>query len=348
MPPGWTLQRQGAGVGSAGPEGPTFRGCCAVSEAVCWVSGSGGTVIRTADGGATWDDVSPPGLGELEFRDVHAFSADSAFILSVGNGGSSRIMRTRDGGQRWDTVFVNDEEEAFYNFLGFFDDGQMGIAFSDTVEGRFRIITTSDAGESWSVVPQQSLPAALEGEGAFAASGKNMALRSGGLAWIGMGAAARARVLRSDDFGNTWQVAETPLDSGPSAGIFSLAALDDATAVAVGGDYQTEDEAVRNVAVTDDGGVTWQLAPEPGGFRSVAAFVETERGPLLLALGPSGADLSTDCGKSWRGLPTPVRGLHTYSQAPGAVCGWAAGAGGAVARLEPTVALRAAAGAARL
>ena len=94
--------------------------------------------------------------------------------------------------------------------------------------------------------------------------------------------------------------------------------------------------------------MTWQLAPEPGGFRSVAAFVETERGPLLLALGPSGADLSTDCGKSWRGLPTPVRGLHTYSQAPGAVCGWAAGAGGAVARLEPTVALRAAAGAARL
>ena len=52
----------------------------------------------------------------------------------------------------------------------------------------------------------------------------------------------------------------------PRAFDAALAALDDATAVAVGGDYQTEDEAVRNVAVTDDGGVTWLIVCEEAQF----------------------------------------------------------------------------------
>lgn len=305
-----------------------------MSNHVAWVTGSHGSVLRTTDGGATWIDVSPDGLGDLEFRDVHAFSEHDAVILSIGFGESSRILRTIDGGANWATMFINKEERAFYNFLGFYDDKQHGIAFSDTVDGCFRIITTSDGGANWHVVPQGSLPQALEHEGAFAASGKNMALRAGGLAWIGMGASAgQARVLRSVTYGQSWQISTTPIRSGASAGIFSLTFRDCQHGVAVGGDYQLEDEAVDNVAVTTDGGISWQLAAATGGFRSVAAYIDTPGGTMLLALGPSGADVSEDDGGSWMAIQTPWRGLHTYSQGEGAERGFAAGASGGIAGL---------------
>ncbi|MGW7556035.1 oxidoreductase, partial [Streptomyces rimosus] len=46
-----------------------FRGLAAVSRDTAWVAGTGGTVLRTRDGGDHWRDVSPPGAGTLEFRD---------------------------------------------------------------------------------------------------------------------------------------------------------------------------------------------------------------------------------------------------------------------------------------
>jgi len=38
-----------------------LRGLSAVSREVAWASGTGGTVLRTTDGGRTWDSVGPAG-----------------------------------------------------------------------------------------------------------------------------------------------------------------------------------------------------------------------------------------------------------------------------------------------
>src|SRR4051812_1830883 len=43
-----------------------LRGLAPVSARTAWVSGSGGTVLRTTDGGRTWADVSPPDAAGLE------------------------------------------------------------------------------------------------------------------------------------------------------------------------------------------------------------------------------------------------------------------------------------------
>ena len=37
-----------------------LRGLSVVSASVVWASGSQGTVLRTVNGGATWQNVSPP------------------------------------------------------------------------------------------------------------------------------------------------------------------------------------------------------------------------------------------------------------------------------------------------
>src|SRR6478735_2376486 len=87
------------------PTGTTerFRGLAPVSRDVAWVSGTNGTVVRATDGGRTWGDVSPQGLGTaaLEFRDIEAFDARHAVILSIGEGEDSRILVTDDGGATW-------------------------------------------------------------------------------------------------------------------------------------------------------------------------------------------------------------------------------------------------------
>ena len=93
------------------PTGSTqqYRGLDAVSARVAWVGGSAGEVLRTLDGGRTWQKVSPPGAEGLLFRDVEAESAWRASVLSIGEGAASRIYSTFDGGRSWREAFVNDD-----------------------------------------------------------------------------------------------------------------------------------------------------------------------------------------------------------------------------------------------
>ncbi len=182
----------------------------------------------------------------------------------------------------------------------------------------------------WSRVETRNLPPALENEGAFAASGTNIAVFGKSHAWIGTGAASKARVLHTADHGRTWQVAVTPVTSGSSSGIFSIAFRDAKHGVIAGGDYRKEQEAVDNLALTNDGGKTWTLARGLSGFRSVVAYVPNTN--TLVAIGPSGGDYSTDDGRTWK--PITGAGFDTFSFVPRKAIGWGAGANGAIVRIE--------------
>jgi photosystem II stability/assembly factor-like uncharacterized protein len=305
-----------------------FRGVSAVSARVAWASGANGTVVRTLDGGARWQVRAVPGAEKLDFRDVDAFSASVAYILSIGPGELSRIFKTADGGEHWVEQFRNADPKMFLDAMTFRDVNH-GFAFSDSVDGAFVILRTSNGGGAWERVPAAALPPALDGEGAFAGSGTNIAI-SGERVWIGTTA---SRVLRSTDGGRTWAVAQTPLATSNSTGIFSVAFRDAMHGVAVGGNYSKERDAVDNVVSTTDGGDTWALAREHGlsGFRSVVAYIPGAKSSLL-AVGPSGADRSDDDGRTW--MPMEAAGFHAFSFAPGTAIGWAAGERGRIARLE--------------
>jgi len=304
-----------------------LRGVSAVSSEVAWASGANGTVLRTTDGGRRWQVLPVPGAEQLDFRDVDAMSDSVAYALSIGAGETSRIYKTADGGAHWDLQFANTDPGIFLDAMAFSGPAH-GIAFSDSVDGRFVILTTGNGGRTWERVPAVRLPPALPREGAFAASGTNVAMH-GRHAWIGTTA---ARVLRSSDGGGTWKVATTPLATGPTAGIFSIAFRDAQHGVVVGGDYQKESQALDNAAITSDGGATWTLVKDRGlsGFRSVVAWVPGMKGSLI-AIGPSGGDWSSDDGRTW--TPIRVEGFDTFSFVPGGGPGWAAGQGGRIAKL---------------
>src|SRR5262245_34254434 len=111
----------------------SFRGLSVVNEKIVWASGTGGTVIRTIDGGKTWRVMTVPGADKLDFRDVEAFDANTAYILSIGNGESSRIYKTTDGGKTWTEQFRNKNEKAFFDAIACWDVNNC-IAMSDPVD----------------------------------------------------------------------------------------------------------------------------------------------------------------------------------------------------------------------
>ena len=276
----------------------SLRGLHVVDADVAWASGSGGTFLRTVDGADTWEIGTVAGAEALDFRDVHAWDRDRALLLSAGL--PARIYRTNDGGGSWNLMYENRTPGVFFNAVSFWD-AERGIAVGDPIDGRFLIVLTNDGGETWTELPWESRPQALEGEANFAASGTCMTVFGKNNVWFGTGGPA-ARVFRSTDGGSSWTVAETPIRSGQSSqGVFSLYFADERRGVAVGGDYLDEPNPAATAAVTVDGGVTWTAVESPPwGFRECVVAVSDATPRALMAVGPSGTDLSEDGGLTWR------------------------------------------------
>ncbi|MBL1116558.1 oxidoreductase [Streptomyces sp. 110] len=322
---GWRLKESGTDA--------RFRGLAAISRTTAWVAGTKGTVLRTRDGGRSWANVSPPAAEGLEFRDVEAFDARRAVVLAIGEGESSRVFRTDDGGATWSESFRNTDPRAFYDCMTFFDT-RHGIALSDPVDGRYRILSTGDGGRSWRVLPSDGMPAAQQGEAAFAASGQCLVAAGGRGAWFATGGAATGRVFHSTDRGRTWTVTDMPIPAGdPARGVFGLAFRDARKGLAVGGDYRPDQPSPRAAAVTGDGGAHWTpSAQPPPAYRSGVTWLPYSS-RAALAVGPTGTDLTLDAGRTWR--PVDQGSYDTVDCTPDLAC-WAAGEKGRIARLEPT------------
>ncbi|KAK7757499.1 hypothetical protein SLS62_000514 [Diatrype stigma] len=319
-----------------------FRGLAPVSDAIAWASGTNGTVLRTTDGGRTWTSVGPvldPDPADLQFRDIQAWSADRAVMLSIGAGALSRIYHTRDGGATWALAFANADEAAFYNCMDFEDgddDEAHGLAVSDPVDGTFRLIETRDGGASWAPVDPSaagaSLPAARDGEFGFAASGTCIATQSGRW-YVATGGVDPGRVFRSASrSGHQWEevAANSSIRGGASAGVFSVQFRDARHGIAVGGDFEDPSGAVDNAAWSDDGGATWTKAERfPAGYRSGSAWVPG-LGGVALAVGPTGSDFTVDGGRTWHAFYNGS--FDSVACVQGPVC-WASGSQGRIGRL---------------
>jgi photosystem II stability/assembly factor-like uncharacterized protein len=318
--PSWAPQSSGVTA--------RLRGVSAVSDQVVWASGAGGTILRTTDGGERWQRLAIPGADALDFRDIDAIDERVAYVLSIGNGAASRIYKTIDAGATWQLQFTNGDDKAFFDAMAFWN-AQRGVAFSDSVDSRFVVLTTADGGGTWTPVAQSALPPARPGEGAYAASGTNVVVSGPQQVWI---ATSAGRVLWSADGGRSWSVSPTPLATGDSAGPFSIAFRDATHGIVVGGDYRQEGAAVDNAAITRDGGRTWSLVKGLSGFRSVVRYVPRQPTPMIVAVGPSGADLSVDDGATWQAIGGD--GFDAFSVAPSGAAGWGVGSGGRIARLR--------------
>jgi len=306
----------------------SLRGLSVVSDDVVWIGAQDGEVLRTHDGGETWQ-VSVASLADgADLRSAHGFSTDHALFITAGQ--PARILETRDRGNTFSLVWEDQTGAAFFDSLAFWD-AERGIAFSDPVDGAFLVLRTLDGGASWHALDE--LPEPLPSEAGFAASNSSIALTASGCAFIGTGGGDRARVLRSCNYGDSWSAVDTPMATGsPGAGVFAVTSTPDGYLAVSGGDYQAPDESAGTFAISPDQGETWlATADQPLGYRS-----DIERlGSVWVAVGTNGIDLgeASDGSVRWSASGWGIVAPNAIAKSPSGRTAWIVGANGGIWRV---------------
>ena len=311
-----------------------------VNPQVVWASGRDGTFTVTTDGGQTWNASTVPGAENLQFRDVQAFSADVAYLMSIGaNPTDFRIYKTLDGGATWTIQFENQNPDAFYDGFAFWTPLR-GIAHSDSVNGVFPDLRTTD-GMTWQDI-SNNMPPALPGEASFASSGTCVTTQGGRNAWIATGGSTIARVLATTDQGNTWNAYNTPLVSSPIAGAFTIACRNPFHGIVGGGDLDPGDPNNARTATSSDGGRTWALTSPPpvtGAIFGLSYVGHTGGAPgdnlgraVVITANTGGAAWTPDEGNTWFTLPD-VNGYWAVAFAS-PKAGWLVGTDGRILKIS--------------
>lgn len=299
------------------PVKASLRGLSPVSDLVCWASGSGGTWLKTTDGGVTWKHGVIAGLDTVDFRSIQAFDEFTAVAASAGQ--PAVIYRTTNGGESWEKVH-QEGPEAFFDGITF-TDRNTGFILGDPVGGKWMILETMDGGKSWKAL--ERLPDAESGEAAFAASASSMISTQNQLIFGTGGSVSNLHFYNFRD--KSWSKIKTDMLQGEtSQGIFALVATNRGL-IAVGGDYTKLDQRDRNAIILSEGE---SRIPEvlPLGFRSGVVYWEEKN--TVVAVGPSGSDVSKDEGRTWANFSTI--GYHSVKISPQKKTVWASGSNGRV------------------
>lgn len=311
----------------------SLRGLSVVSDRVIWASGTGGTVVRSVDGGQHWEWLTVKGFEKTDFRDIEAFDEKTAVIMGIADPGY--ILRTTDGGQHWKVVFKDTTKGVFMDAMAFH--GKFGRVIGDPLAGETNtyFLTTTNKGRTWERIPAAFLtPQQLQnGEAMFASSGSNLVVfrvphhhAKITLTYLVTGG-------KASSFINTQKPGKTPLplqQGKESTGANSMAAWNHRTLVVVGGDFMNDKDTTGNACLSNDGGQTWQIPLRPPhGYRSCVAFLSEKE---LIACGTSGVDLSADGGMNWTLLSK--ESFHVCQKAKTGTAVFLAGNNGRIARLK--------------
>lgn len=312
-----------------------LRGIDAVNGSIAWASGTGGTVLRTTDGGAQWEKCAVPDGAKdgatLDFRGIQGFGAETAVAMASGPGTKSRLYKTTDGCRTWELLFANpDAPQGFFDSFWF--NGIDGMVLGDPVGGRFAVYFTHNSGRSWKRDKHKGLTVEGRQLAAFAASNRCIPrgnrLFARGFATGGKDGpvyfsrpvypfeqikGVLAHVGRKEP---PWKLYRMGLASGtPSAGAFAVAYRypmttgicekcgfgENAIFMAVGGDDRKPNDTAGTAAWSADGGETWNAAVKPPhGYRSAVEWSKALQ--VWVAVGKNGSDISRDDGQKWEPL----------------------------------------------
>ena len=274
----------------------SIRGLSVVNDNIAWVSGSGGTVGKTTNGGKNWKWMTVQGFDSVDFRDIEAFDAATAVIIAVAE--PAWILKTNDGGETWKIVYENKTKGMFLDAMEFWND-QAGIVIGDPINGKFFISRTFDGGSTWQDTPWDKRPGADSGEACFAASGTNIrALDRDEAVFVSGG--LKSRLYKRDE------VIALPhiIQGKETTGANSVSVWDHAKKnggkkmIVVGGDFNADSSNQNNCAITNDGGKTWQTPnTPPHGYRSCVEYVSKTD---IFSCGLNGVDYSANGGKDWQ------------------------------------------------
>jgi len=230
-------------------EVPTRAGLTGVyfhDRALGWAVGHDSVILRTMDGGVTWERVHWAPEDENPLLDVWFSDADDGF--AIGAYGSFYV--TVDGGATWSFEPIG-EDDFHLNQMARGDDGRLYIAAEAGV-----VYRSDDGGATWVELPS---PYAGSFFGVLPLEGDALLL-------FGL----RGHLFRSEDAGESWAEVET----GTVAMLTDGVRLADGTVVVVG--------LGGVVLVSDDGGRSFGLRQQPDRRGIVAVIVASEESLVVV------------------------------------------------------------------
>lgn len=202
-----------------------------------WAVGGDGLVIRTSDGGKSWEMQKSPTKADLET--VHFVNSEVGYAggtralldrITREVTGSLEILCTKTGGETWRQCYKENKPISVFQITSTSE----STAFAIT--GGNRLLRTDDQGKSWQTIP---LPVKYVFSIAFAPNG---------IGWL---VGNQGAFLRSDDGGMTWQRPPSLNQDFASKDWEAVAFNTEGFGIAVGEN--------STLALTTDNGVTWEL-----------------------------------------------------------------------------------------
>ena len=289
------------------------------------LSGVGGRVYRTTDGGRNWaviwegaslarylwiDPTNPDvlyvstGIWDRDPLLPSAAPPDEETIKNSGLG----ILKSTDGGQTW--TEINRENGLDILYVGSLymhpqdpqtllaGTGHSAVAIDGKEAGYGGVYLTTDGGQTWQAVIQGDVIGAVE----FCAQDPRIAYAGGWRAFY-----------RSEDGGHTWQKFgdETRQTWGPS-GIWPGVPID----------MQPDPQDCRRVFLNNyvggnflstDGGETWTMVTQGyTGAQVLEVLVDPTNAVHVYAAGRMAPFVSTDGGQTWQGLSNAELTVSTF------------------------------------
>ncbi len=250
---------------------------------------AGNAVLRTTDGGVSWQDVTPPGHAFGRGSAANFLTASLAWIaLPQAGQTTTTIFRTSDSGKRWQEATV---QAAFVKQISFLD-AQHGWILSgkenaagapaETAE----VLRTTDGGQTWqSVSTALFSDATPPGHLPYGGQKSGIYFLNSSTGWVTGTVMANdlAWLYVTHDGGKTWYQQTLPRPRGvPSAQLSILApAFFSATAGLLPvrfSDFTTGRGIATVIYVTHDGGTTWQPTASVPAALAASHFLDMQQG----------------------------------------------------------------------
>lgn len=275
----------------------SFRGLSVPNDNIVWISGSGGTIGLSTDGGNSFKWINPKGFSDRDFRAITGFDDKTAIAIAIAS--PAIILKTIDGGLCWKEVYRDEHPDAFIDDISFYDKNPLiGIAVGDPINGESYFIETTDGGETWRRIIDENFIKLEENEAFFAASNSNLKLIDENSFFVVSGGQT-SNLIFNGDKNIKINLNKTSSNTSGANGIdFSS---EQNYGLIAGGDFMNPKDSTNNLFIfeIDENGIPKVNKPikSPFGYKSGIAILNNEK---AISCGMLSVDFSNDKGQNWK------------------------------------------------
>ncbi len=316
-----------------------------LTEDLGWIAGQLGTILRTTDGGYTWEEPTDSLPVIASMYSIYFIDENIGFA----GGANDLILKSINGGATWSEVPFESGGGKIYSL--YFADANIGWALSGTSTGG-EISYTTDGGNTWSVQATEESVNLKAMDFYSAKSGICVGGRSGnfaiyyttdGITWnkaptptgippvytrtdlhsvamasknvaviTGWGSSSvglqPTYTLRTTDGGANWTYETQAEENRIYVNMYNIAFKDELYGIAVGGSSYKGGVAYKTI----DGGLTWKEIYFPMGFQCKGISIINDK--ICIVGSGGGIAISEDAGENWQLITEiPASTLYTIN-----------------------------------